>query len=1111
MANGDLIQLEDAMKQLPRRPGLVLGSGATIIPGATDSTSSSIVDLIPKEHREAARTAESISVLMDIIKAEEDAVTFACEQAYRQAIQNLQPSLELAHVARVQWSAILSITVDLLFESSMRNHLDGVASTRSLTVVDSPATAAPPRSTIVYKLLGNILVSDPKRAVAYGLSDIAAKEAIWPALVKAFVDNVRNAPILFLGTDSSLEFVRKILALVFGGAGPKPGHVLFLKDDDTASDPSVRALLNKNTKYFLVDASLRDFCNAVADLKPAQSTFALSTPTDATLKSLRKDFEEYSTYVSLVPNLEGTDIDVELHRPSLVDALFRPLSVDWSPYAANLDLARDVTSDLVSAIKEVDETYKLESVPSVILRGEAAVGKTIVMKRAAVDLVNEGYIVVWCRRSPTDNWYRQYRKIATRLASHIKDKKNKDSRLVVFCDDPWAARLSAQEVASVFEAAHIPTICVFGFRNSDYLSADGTESSMQSNTAKEIEVPHKLSDGEKDGLGRMLVSIGAAKNESDASTAIACMPKESNADDVLCSLWYLVPETQSQITASLQDEYARLGLVDQSIESVAEAAKQSGESARLAYELVTVTSSLNLGIPIEVLVGAIGIDYADWIAMCTGGRPVWGLIYDDEDPSGETIVYRTRNNVVTKVLLRLVNGGIGHAGEFARLKDLVRACSGGTLVYRNFIADLLARSRKRLQDILTYAQGLELYEIAEEVLPHPDRIVAHHKGLWIHHVGRKPDEAYSQLEKALATPQYPGAVREEPTEFIHTSMAATVVQEIRSGSQDREAGLETVKGHLQQATRLNRFDPHMTHVFANMLFEIAKRGGGYAALDSVAFSSFVEAIQEIESALQTIGSSGKSNRRFNTDIVMLTSLQKSIFDSLPDSDDLESSAASLFKESGSQVGLEVAARRQFLHASGIDKGKAYNEAHNAINRYFEQVTDAGRAPSVGMHAARADLIIRWRLQRTSGQTNWQQLKDDLEAVLAAPRHREDIIKSFYLAVAEHHLDDIANSNTIFARLRRETKPRMMPHEIRAFYCSREGFPKRVQGEVVRRHGKSYAVFSELGTEVLVSRTVESQTPGTTEHFYIGFALNGPVAVLERPFADELELPEVFIS
>ena len=321
----------------------------------------------------------------------------------------------------------------------------------------------------------------------------------------------------------------------------------------------------------------------------------------------------------------------------------------------------------------------------------------------------------------------------------------------------------------------------------------------------EYELPFLLDSDELERLPQTLVAVGAAEDIQDAQNAIHRIPTR-NATDILCSLWYLVPYTRGQITASLQDEYCRLGMSSEAIRALASLTDSVNSVARTAYEFVAVCSNLNIGVPLEVLVHGLRVSYSEWLTMCVEGNPIWGLLYDDLS-SDDSVIYSTRNEVVTRVLVDLVNGGLGHTGEYNRLKTLVSACQIGTPVYRTFLHELLVKSRAKLNGILSFEQGLELYEMAETSFPEKDRSIAHHHGIWIADAGKDPLRAYRQFERALVTPDYPFASGNEPKEIVHTSMAAAVVANARMSNDSSDSALAQIREHLRQAENSLFFPP----------------------------------------------------------------------------------------------------------------------------------------------------------------------------------------------------------------------------------------------------------------------------------------------------------------
>lgn len=567
-----------------------------------------------------------------------------------------------------------------------------------------------------------------------------------------------------------------------------------------------------------------------------------------------------------------------------------------------------------------------------------------------------------------------------------------------------------------------------------------------------------------------------------------------HATDILCSLWYLIPETRQQFTESLRDEYFRLGAAKEVVGEIASrAVSDSGTIAHDAYEFVTVASSLDIGLPVEVLVRALGVDYADWIETVGVGRPLWGLLYDAHDESNDTVAYFTRNEVVTRVLLDLVNGSVGHAGEFRILKRLLAACNGGSLVYRNFALSVLVRARKRLGEFLSYEQGLELFDIAKKALPFEDRILEHHRGIWMQDVGNHDALAYRQFEKALLTEIYPGADRDAPKEHIHTSMASAVVKMIKAGEQDPNKGALLVQDHLRQASSSRFFNPHTSHVSALLLFNLSELQTD-SQDSSLALGYLVEALQEIERARQVVG--GRRDVRFRKHLEMMTDLEKRVLASVPDDVELRALAKEMFDGSGSQVGFEIAARRLLVEASKLSRGRDFNIVNDYLNDCMTAIESASRTPSVALLVVRVDLFVRWTIQRFKA-TPWTELRDDLSDILKDVQYRDDVIRTFYLAVTLFHCNQVTEANALFATLRRWQPTAFGLREVRCFFLGDTGAPKRFQGTFRRDLGRWYFEIPELNVSIL-SRAPATHGSGATGHAYIGFALNGPLAQEDHP-------------
>ena len=468
---------------------------------------------------------------------------------------------------------------------------------------------------------------------------------------------------------------------------------------------------------------------------------------------------------------------------------------------------------------------------------------------------------------------------------------------------------------------------------------------------------------------------------------------------------------------------------------------------------------------------------------------------------GSTLVYFTRNEVVTRVLIDLVNGGLaGHMGEIRVLKELVHACKGPAATYRNFLVDVLVRARGKLEERFTYEQGCELYEAALASLPEDDRLLEHHYGIWIQNKGPRDGTAYRQFEKALLASSPSGSDRDAPREHVHASMAADVLQQIRHGSKDWTAGAELVKHHLQLASSPTFFNAHTSHVAANLLFETAQLAAQRQDRE-LADKFTVAAFEEIERAYHTVGAKARSSFQFNKTLGMLGDLQRKILGLIQDVDGLKTKAADIFSKSGSQTGFELASRRLLVEATQSGKGKEFNEVNDYINECMTLIEDAGLLPTADLLAVRTDLMVRWKLHGFK-EMPWEAFRDDLLDILDGEKFADDVLKRFYLAVAYFHLGQTTEANATFAQLRRESHNNHRPNEIRAFLQDAQGRPRRFQGTL--RHVGNRTMVSIPELEVDAPLRAGRGGAGVI-HVYVGFSFNGPLAVIEVPEAEDLVL------
>ena len=822
----DAIPLAAILEELRRLPALVVGPGATSHAGIHDDIAKNIADFLDINVDDAS-ILHYMTLLDEIGTNETDLLAKAREIA-RDKLCNATSNPAIRSLIAVRWSAIASLAPDTCLEDALREKYDSIASSWSVTIVDS-AEVAPSRRTVpIYKLLGNPRDRRSDYGPVLDSSSYLMRKQSWSRILATFPDCVRDAPVLVLGMQSGRPLLREFLASLFSLHAPHPKKFLFFVGDEIREDSIVTSLLHGKAKLLEIDATLKEFCAAMADFSPSPTQISISLPEpDPNAKEvLDSALQPFSSYLQVVPHEKPADFDPSSRTHELIDSLFRPTTLDWNPYLFDYFLPRSQVNVLTDSIKDHFRLSGLTRMSCFVLRGEAGSGKTCLMKQTAIEMARSGFVVLWLKRLPPDANHSVYRELSRALSQTYKTLgKESFPRIVLFCDEHWNLRVVPHDLAYELNASGSPVALVFSFRNTDLLSESGLTLSLPVLPDEEIELAYELDDDELEALPALLLRVHAFSDEDAAGRAISQMPTK-HAADVLCSLWYLIPQTRAALSLALEDEYFRLGNPATTVARVAEAVREFGGKARIAYECAAVCSAFQIGIPTEVLVRVLEISFDEWNEMCNSGKPLWGLIYPDENNETEEVIYITRNEVVTNILLRILNGGHGHSGEYRRLKDLISVCTVGTPPYRTFLIDLLVRNRRKLLDRFTLAQGIEMFELARNTFPYPDKTIEHQYGVWLKDKGADSTVAYEQLERALETPDYPHTSSSERPEHIHTTLAAVVLSQVRDGSRTPESGLEEVRERLRHAQSPSFFNPHTTHVFGSLLLELASMHGG---------------------------------------------------------------------------------------------------------------------------------------------------------------------------------------------------------------------------------------------------------------------------------------------
>jgi len=273
------LSLSDALNALLRHPVLVIGSGATSYLTALQDLSRKIRESVDVSSDLGANTDHYD--LVDSIKASAPEQLTEVQSIVHNHFKTLPRTPHVEALAQGRWSAIVSLTSDLLLEESLRLRFDRVPSTWALTVVDHPSVVPPAQTTPVYKLLGNLGDARPDRTLATSKSDLLKRKQTWGRLLSTLPDFAANAPYLFIGTETSVDVARDFLGVLYAKDPPYPRRLLFFKGDGTIHDPTMLSLAIGHSEVAIVDCSLKQFCDATTSMTPTRCFVSGSAPVPA--------------------------------------------------------------------------------------------------------------------------------------------------------------------------------------------------------------------------------------------------------------------------------------------------------------------------------------------------------------------------------------------------------------------------------------------------------------------------------------------------------------------------------------------------------------------------------------------------------------------------------------------------------------------------------------------------------------------------------------------------------------------------------------------------------------------------------------------------------------
>jgi hypothetical protein len=1081
------MDLTELQRQIARGPALVVGPGATTSNSREADFLKTLLDRYPVEQGAPVPTTylDYADNLIASGTVSENAVRKLATEFFSQPLVR-NPQLEL--LIKANWTAVVSLCSDAYARDKLGDFL------RSKPIHWEVSTVAVPGETLsitkipYYALLGDIADKRDAYRLAVTTAQYLKRTRAWSEMLRSLPDVVKGDPIVFIGTSSIVPRVRDFINELLRLFPRVPRRLIFLSSDDAPRDPIFRNLIADTFQVQAVDATLAEIGSALSE--ESLSVRKLPLFSDAKRIIDFKVLASVEDQVAYVPQKEEIEANPDEHN-RLIDSLFRPTNLDWSPYALGMEFRRDVCGTITNKIEEM--FLAQDGVTGAVLdcRGESGIGKTVALRSVAFELAQQDYLCLWVKKSYGEVSGGRFDAVTQALSKGIGRKQ---SKVVFFLDDPWGSRVRPNEVIDSLQDATFPWVLIIGTRKSDMLLGLHATGPDSGEPQPFVEISAEFSADELARLPQYLVTLRVAP-DLEAANAMMPAPGMKQSRDVLCSLWYLLPQTQSALEESLIGEYHRLGEIQQVVAAFATAVGATKGHARTAYEYVTTTSGFNsAALPVEVLVSALGGSYDEWRELCNDKKPLWGLLYDEEYPSAETYAYRTRNTVVTEVLLRALNRGTaGHTGEFRCLKELIRACNSATAPYRTFLKDILVDRRGLIQSRFNYEQAVELYELAEWAYPRPYPLLQHHKCLIKRHLGGDVREVYEEIRTLIAKSYDKTQPDQDSPANLHTSAAAAVNQMIRQGKILPADGANAAFEHITAALEEDQFSLHAHHVHAELLVKIATE---LRPESKSAFMATLErAARIIDRALLLIPPGGPKTPEQRKSMELFQRVREDIMTAFPDVQEAREAALELFRTTGDQTGLAFAARVMLERATQAGKGQQFKKVDEFIRLAFSEIASAGVRPNDPMLLCRVELVINWHLRTDHGPVYWEQFLEDLVQLQQNPRFANDVLCTFYAGVAHFNLRQFVDAESCFQRLRGARHYSEGRRDIRGHFLGDKTDPRVFEGRVTSSGGdKRFVYCAELSTDILVKRGHLAGRPDESKHFKIGFSMLGPIAV-----------------
>ena len=377
--------------------------------------------------------------------------------------QTVRPSPQLRSIVKVAWKAIISLSEDNHLKNQLTLYLDDIPASISVTGIAHAKVVPEPRTIPIYELLGDLRDARQQACLAVTNPEFLERRRSWRELLSTAPDFIKGGLLIFAGTSSDVDLVIEFLNESFALKPGLSNKLIFLNDDPASFNPAVLQLVGDRCSIFRVQCNLSEACQAFEDCR--QTVSIKQIPLE--LNDLPFDprpLQSIADQVSRVPFKQEIPASQEGEKSRLLDILFSPSHLGWSPFKEALDFPREMASVLHQHIAGWFSKHIQTAERFIGIRGESGVGKTTTLRRVAFDLAQENYLCLWVKKSYGELSGGRFDAVVQSVERCLEGKKTK---VVFFYDDPLSGNVGIQELYNALSHARFEWLCVLCVRNSD--------------------------------------------------------------------------------------------------------------------------------------------------------------------------------------------------------------------------------------------------------------------------------------------------------------------------------------------------------------------------------------------------------------------------------------------------------------------------------------------------------------------------------------------------------------------------------------------------------------------------------------------------------------------